>query len=213
MAEKKSLQAQSTCQIIDPFQASVGCLLVVAFSKTNSVNYPFAVSVAEGAERYGTAEIGGKSMHVAVFGKTQADAGRALALIGYVRGWRSAFVFAQGKMVGDTYHLQEVLSCYVQSCQCSDIKAHCIFVIDDPFEDDNNHQMSNHESTHKYVFPCKLLVTRFQFQSDHPSSIVNQIQAAGVAQCCNFCPHFSPEGFSEIGTGGVRQKSMRGFQR
>jgi len=204
VAEKKSLQTEPTFQIIDPFQASVNCLLVVAFAKTNSPNYPFAVSLAEGAERYGNAEIGGKHMHVAVFGRTQADTGRALALIGYTRGWRSAFVFAQGKMVGDTYHLQEVLSCYMQSCQCRDIKAHCIFVIDDPFEDDDTRRMSHRESTHKYAFPCKLLVTRFHFQSNHPSSIVNQIQAAGVEQCCTFCPHFTPESFMEIGRGSVR---------
>jgi hypothetical protein len=84
VAEKKSLQTEPTFQIIDPFQASVNCLLVVAFAKTNSPNYPFAVSLAEGAERYGNAEIGGKHMHVAVFGRTQADTGRALALIGHI---------------------------------------------------------------------------------------------------------------------------------
>ena len=109
MAQKKSLQLQSTFQIINPFQASLNCLLVVAFSKTNSINYSFAVSLAEGAEHYGIAEVGGKSMHVAVFGRTQADAGRASALIAYVTGWRGAFVFAQGKIVINTYGFQKIL--------------------------------------------------------------------------------------------------------
>lgn len=204
MAQKKSLQLQSTFQIIDPFQASLNCLLVVAFSKTNSINYSFAVSLAEGAERYGIAEVGGKSMHVAVFGRTQADAGRASALIAYITGWRGAFVFAQGKMVSDTYHLREVLTCYLQSCQCRDTSAHCNFVIDDPFEDDDNQQMFSRKISKKYVFPCTYLVTHFHFQSGHPSSIVNQIQASGVELCCNFCPHFVPDNFKEIRGGNVR---------
>jgi hypothetical protein len=114
--------------------ASLNCLLVITFSKTNSKNYVFALSLAEGAERYGIATIGGKPMHVAVFGMNQADAGRASALIGYVSGWKGTFIFVQGRIVHDPYRLQEVLNCYLLSCQCRDTKAHCHFIIDDPFE-------------------------------------------------------------------------------
>ena len=156
------------------------------------------MNIAEGAERYGVAAVGGKPMHIAVFGLTQADAGRASALIGYTRGWKGAFIFVGGKIVHDSYRLEEVLKCYLESCHCRDTKAHCHFVIDDPFEAAPGSQLSRQASSDKYIFPCKHLVTWFHFQSDHPSSVEDQIQAAGVEFGCNFCPNFVPNDFRKI---------------
>ena len=203
MKQNKSLRLQSTNLFIDPFQASLDCLLVVSFPKSNSKYYAFAVSVAEGAERYGVATIGGQSMHVAVFGLTQADAGRASALIGYIRGWKGAFIFVGGKIVHDSYRLEEVLKCYLESCHCHDTKAHCHFVIDDPFETES------YARGEKYLFPCKHLVAWFHFQKDHPSSVEDQIQAAGVEFGCNLCPNFIPNDFRKIENQTGKRRSTR----
>lgn len=199
MKRDKSLVLGPQDRIIDPFQSSLDCLLVVSFPKTNSKNYVFALSIAEAAERYGIATIGGKLMHVAVFGTTQADAGRASALIGYIRGWKGAFIFVRGKIVRDSYRLEEVLQCYLQSCLCRDSKAHCHFVIDDPFDPGFSSQLFNHRAGDKYIFPCKHLVTWFRFQDGHPSRIEDQIQAAGVEFGCNLCPNFAPDDFRKVG--------------
>jgi len=204
MKNKENLSLGPTYHIIDPFLASLNCLLVVAFSKTNSRNYAFALSLAEGAERYGIATIGGKPMHVAVFGMNQADAGRASALIGYTRGWKGTFVFVRGRMAHDSYRLQEVLGCYLQSCQCRDTKAHCHFIIDDPFESDIDPRTFERVGSNKYLFPCKHLVTWFRFQEGHPSSTVNQIQAAGVEFGCDLCPNFAPDDFRKIESKSTR---------
>jgi hypothetical protein len=208
LKQKKNLSLRQTNFIIDPFQASLGCLLVVSFPKSNSKYYAFALSMAEGAERYGVATIGGKPMHVAVFGMTQADVGRASALIGYTRGWKGAFIFVGGKIVHDSYRLEEVLKCYLQSCQCRDTKAHCHFVIDDPFESESGSQFFN-PGGDKYIFPCKHLVTWFRFQNNHPSSIEDQIQAAGVEFGCNLCPNFAPNDFRKVEGESTRHRPAR----
>lgn len=209
MKQNKSLSLQPTNCIIDPFQASLDCLLVVSFPKSNSKYYAFAVSIAEGAERYGVASIGGKPMHVAVFGLAQADVGRASALIGYTRGWKGAFIFVGGKIVHDSYRLEEVLKCYLESCHCRDTKAHCHFVIDDPFGSESGSHFFERASSDKYIFPCKHLVTWFRFQDDHPSSVEDQIQAAGVEFGCNLCPNFVPNDFRKVESKSTRHKSAR----
>jgi hypothetical protein len=48
LKQKKNLSLRQTNFIIDPFQASLGCLLVVSFPKSNSKYYAFALSMAEG---------------------------------------------------------------------------------------------------------------------------------------------------------------------
>lgn len=73
---------------IDFFGESINNLLVVAFPKSSSKNFKFALSLAMGASKYCTTDIDGKAMHVACFAKTQADAGRASTLLGYIGGWR-----------------------------------------------------------------------------------------------------------------------------
>jgi len=208
-------------ETIDPFQASVGCLLVVTFPKTNSKNYPFAVNIAEGAERYAIAVINGKLMHVAVFGKTQADAGRASALLGYIQSWRGALVFVQGQIVQDRYRLPQVLTCFLQSCQCRDKKAHCHRIIDDPFSDIPRNlnmsisisfapkpQIKREMRIDRFTFPCKYLFSWFRFQEGHPSSLQDQIQAAGVEHGCNVCPNFSSEDFEKIGFRSVMRDAF-----
>jgi hypothetical protein len=57
----------------------------------------------------------------------------------------------------------------------------------------------------QYIFPCKHLVTWFQFQKGHPSSTVNQIQAAGVEFGCNLCPNFVPDDFQKIESKSTRR--------
>ena len=118
---------------IDFFGESLTSLVVVAFPKNNSINFAFALSLAMGAAKYGIASVDGKSMHVACFAKTQADAGRASTLLGYIGGWKGVLLFSAGKLIQSSYHVSQVLSCYLASCSCRDSRAHCQTIIDDPF--------------------------------------------------------------------------------
>lgn len=197
----KVRQLATTTGHIDPFQASMGSLMVIAFPKTNSKNYQFAVKIAESAERYAVVEINGQSMHVAAFGKTQVDGGRAAALLGYTRGWKGTLLFVKGKALRDSYRVQEVIECFMQSCECSDIKAHCHEVVNDP-------KYSPHYSPYeyptgkrkidRYIFPCKHLLPWMHFKEDHSSSYQDQIQAMGVKHACTVCPNFRPQDFVKI---------------
>jgi hypothetical protein len=212
------IRNEPSLKTIDPFEASIDCLLVVAFPKTTSKFYSFAVNIASGAERYAMVQIEGKLMHVAAFGKTQVDAGRASALLGYIQSWRGAFVFVQGKAVQDRYRLPQVINCFLQSCQCRDTKAHCHTIIDDPLSDISRNMnlsislnfspkpnMKKEKRIDLFTFPCKYLFPWFHFQRGHPSTFQDQIQAAGVEHMCNVCPHFSPDDFRKTGYRSIEQ--------
>ncbi len=197
---------------MDPFLVSADCLLVVAFPKSSSKNYAFALSLAGGAQHYQVVEFAGKPMHVAAFAKTQADAGRAVALLDYVRSWKGALVFAQGKLVQNSYQAAQVINCFLDACACSDWRAHCGTVIDDPFsetpEDLNltfcirlveEPPVKQEVEIDQYFFPCKFLHNRFRFQRGHPSTPRDQIQAVGVQTGCAICPAFDPDSFRKTG--------------
>ncbi|HTF71705.1 MAG TPA: hypothetical protein VK638_54465 [Edaphobacter sp.] len=137
---------------IDPFLASIECLIVIAFPKTNSKNYAFAVRIAESAERYAVADINGQSMHIAVFGKTQVEAGRAATVLGYTQGWKGTLLFLQGRAIRDSYRVREVIECFLQSLQCSDTKAHCHEVVDDPKYSTYDYGFRRKKAD-RYIFP------------------------------------------------------------
>jgi hypothetical protein len=199
-------------EIVDPLQDSIGCLLVIAFPKSSSRNYPLAVSVAEAAERYAVIAIGGKPMHVAAFGKTQADAGKALALLEYTHGWKGKLIFSRGRMIQNSYEVSQIVRCFLEACLCRDRKAHCYQIIDEPFSVVQDMRMSisitlvekppikQEIQVDRYAFPCKFLFPWFKFQEGHPSSWQDQIQAAGVRRGCDVCPHFVADDFKKVGT-------------
>lgn len=199
-------------EVIDPFKESVGSLIVVVFPKSGSKNFPLALSIAQGANRYAVTEIGGTQMHIASFARNQADAGRASALLDYIGGWKGVMMFSCGKVILNTYSIAQIIDCYLEACACRDIKAHCQRIIDDPFspEDQYVHMsisirlaekppIKQEVKIYRYVFPCKQLLSLFIFQKDHPSSVQDQIQAAGVGRGCDICPHFSPDDFKVVG--------------
>jgi hypothetical protein len=182
---------------IDPFQASMDSLLVVAFPKTNSKNYAFAVQIAESAERWAIVEIKGQSMHVVAFGKTQVEGGRAATLLTYSLGWKGTLLFVRGRLLRDSYEVREVIECFVQSCECTDFKAHCHRVMNDPKYSPYDYP-SGRRKIDRYIFPCKRLMPWMHFDSEHPSSYQDQIQAAGVKHACTVCPNFRPQDFVKI---------------
>jgi hypothetical protein len=229
MDEPRSMQLEmrgSNIEPIDPFQASLQSLLVIAFFKSRSTSYPFVVGIAENAERYGIFTVNGKPMHVAVFGRTQADAGRASAVLQYIMSWKGVLLFARGKLIPNGWPVMEVVNCFNESCSCNDRRAHCHKIIDDPFVNVprvTNMTISirvapeklapklsfkNKKEIDRYIFPCKYLYPRFSFQQGHPSSLQDQIQAGAVTQGCDLCPSFSPEDFRKVGSRTVEEDAF-----
>ena len=212
-------------EALDPLAESRTGLLAVSFAKSPSAAYPLAVNVAQGAARYAEAEIGKQQVHLVAFAKTPDDATRALALLHYVAGWKTTQVFAAGKLVTNAYGVVEVLECYLQAGACTDRTAHCQTVIDDPYAaegapDDEGFtftmrlaldpsDFSQRVEVDRYLFPCSFLKARFRFQTDHPASPQDQIQAAAVKEGCAWCPHFDPTGFRKS---GVRRASVPVFE-
>jgi hypothetical protein len=206
-------KSNAQLEVINPFQESINSLVVIAFPKSNSKNFGLALSIAQGATRYAITEIGGRQMYFAAFAKTQADAGRAAALLSHVNSWKGTMIFSLGKVIPHGYLVSQVIECFLESCSCRDSKAHCQTIIDDPFSPvTQNISMSisirlvaspplkQEIKIDRYAFPCKYLFGWFQFQKDHPSSPQDQIQAAGVSRGCDICPHFKPDDFRVVGT-------------
>lgn len=221
MKNTQLVRQESHLEPFDPFQASLDCLIVVAFPKSSSKNFPFALSLAESANRYAVFAIGGKPMHVAAFTKSEADAGRAVAVLGYIASWKGTLIFSRGRMLQSSYQVSQVIDCYLNSCACRDQRAYCHSVIDDPFSEhipDYGMSFSINFSTKpnlkqeiridQFSFPCKLLLPNFRFQRQHPSTVEDQIQATGVKQGCNVCPNFEPDAFKKLGYRVIRKDAF-----
>lgn len=171
---------------LDPFLESVGKLLVVAFPKSTSKNFAFALSIAESASKFAVAEINGKAMHVAVFNFTPADAGKAKLLLSYANSWKGTLVFQGGNLLHSSYRVAGTIECYITSESCRDKRAHCNTIID------------NYNLNERYLFPCKLISYYFRPMPEHPSSIQDQIHALAVEHSCNWCPNFNTDTFKEL---------------
>jgi hypothetical protein len=221
MSDTQLTQNKPQLEPIDPFRASLDCLIVIAFPRSTSKNFGFALSIAEGAERYAVMTINGKPMHVAAFAKTQADAGRATALLGYIANWKGSLLFSRGRMLQSAYQVSQVIECFLDSCSCRNQEAYCHSIIDDPFSPiiqdlgmsfsfsiTEKPSMKELIQIDRYAFPCKFLLRYFHFEKDHPSSPEDQIQAAGVRYGCNVCPNFNADNFKMIGVRTVQRDAF-----
>lgn len=209
MASKALSVSTGPIEKIDPFAESAGLLLVIAFNKSSSPNFPLALTMAKTAQRFVVADIGGRIMHVVGFAKNQADAGKAAAFMGYANTWKGVMVFSNGALVSNTKRLSIVLDCYLQSCACRDPKAHCRQVIDDPLQKMERSPYEPHITPvfsakmvdiRQRAFPCKLLRPAMRFQSYLDATPGDQIQAAGVKHGCSICPRFDPDDFPDVGS-------------
>ncbi|EPS3323107.1 TPA: hypothetical protein ACGF2Q_003582, partial [Vibrio cholerae] len=201
-------------QSMDPFSESFSSLLVVVFSRSSSKNFPLALNIAQGAEKFAEITVDGKVTYCVCFGGNQVDAARALAFLDYAASWKGVQIFSRGKLVPSSYHIVEVLNCYLKSQSCRDSKAHCHTVIDDPFNPEiekigglslsiritDEPTITQEVEIDRYVFPCKHLYHRFRFQQDHPASTENLIQAKAVDLGCDWCPNFDADNWKKVGT-------------
>jgi hypothetical protein len=196
---------------VDPVRDSFTHLLTISFAKTNSQHYPLAVNFMQGASKYDMQSISSIPVHFAAFSKTKEDASRALAVLGYIQGWTTTQVFSNGRLLGHASRVIDVLRCYLESLACTDYRAHCFKVIQDPFSETTTSgmtafiQISLEEPVNptkvivdQYIFPCSRLNQWYSLQRGHPSSPVDQIQAASVRYECDWCPNLNPQDFRKL---------------
>ena len=145
-------------------------LIVVSFAANKTAGYNAALSVARSAAMHETAEVNGKPLTFAAFGRERPQAEAALVLIRYLRGAKGVQIYAGGALLVEWARAESVLQCYLTSLACADRRAHC--------------QVG--------ALPCRHLA-KWQFRVDarHPSSPADQIQAAAVRLSCDWCPSFN----------------------
>ena len=203
------MEAQLPALHLDPISESEHHLVSIVFLKSRSPLYPYAVSVAETAERYAEADIGGKPVHYAVFGRTQAGAAHALALLDLIKNWAGVQVYAGGALQTDPWGVFNVLNCYIKALKSNDTTAHCHIRTGDPFRGPGEVMTGinlneileriNHppEQTPAYLFPCRFV--GFMFLSyAHSAGIDDQIQSEAVRRGCDWCPLLRPSDFRKI---------------
>lgn len=183
-------------------------LLLAVFLHSRSDALKWALEIAERAPLFASRNL--ESLRVYVAGFDQEEAEQALQLIHYIRGWKGTHFYVRGRMVigemEQAYHLESVIRCFVESQSAQDWRAHCHRLIDSPYFPvapkriyDDIHPMFRHVKPLSergiYLFPCAHMLNWFEAQRDHPASIRDQIQAAGVAKGCDVCPRFNPDDF------------------
>jgi hypothetical protein len=183
-------------------------LLIAVFLRSRSEALQWALEIAERGQLFAERDL--ESMHVYVAGFSPEQTEDALQLIHYTRGWKGTHFYAKGRMIigemEQAYHLESVIKCFVESRWADDYRAHCHRLIDSPYFPvapqrvyEHIHPAFRHVTPLSerglYVFPCAYMLDWFQAQRDHPSTIVHQIQADGVAKLCDVCPRFNPDDF------------------
>lgn len=191
-------------------RASNNYLLIALFLRSRSDVFKSAIAVAREAELFIERDLDSMKVFVAGFARTLKGATQALDLIHYVRGWKGTHFYAKGRMIigemEQAYHLESVIKCYADSCQARDYRAHCHRTIDSPYfpvtarlKLEYIHPLFRHITAQSdngtFIFPCAHMLQWWQAQPDHPSTIHDQIQAEGVAKCCDVCPRFNPDDF------------------
>ena len=191
-------------------ETSMDYLLVAVFLRSRSDALPWAIEIAERAQLFAQRDLESLKVYVAGFSADAEGGTQAIQLIHYIRGWKGTHFYARGRMIiGETeqaYHLQSVINCFVESCLVRDYRAHCHRLIDSPYFPVSPQVMYEHihpafrhvtalSERGLYQFPCTYMLSWFQAQRGHPASIRDQIQAGGVAKCCDVCPRFNPDNF------------------
>lgn len=183
-------------------------LLVAVFLRSRSDALKWAIEIAERATIFESRDLESLRVYVACFSREEAV--QAVQLIHCIRGWKGTHFYVRGRMVIDdmerAYHMESVLRCFVESLSARDYRAHCHRLIDSPHFPvsprrlyEHIHPMFRHVTPLSerglYLFPCAYMLDWFEAQRDHPASIRDQIQAAGIAKGCDACPRFNPDDF------------------
>lgn len=202
----------------DPSSASRDFVLVVMFPRSRAGSYASAVAAAKLASVYRENVVDGNVVnHVCAFAKSQQQMSLALMVMNWVGDLRGVQVYASGRILSEPRSVAPVLDCYLTSLTCTDWRAHCNVIVDDPFRRDEFTGVSltinafgeiggiDEAPEVSYLHPCRLVHdrrwSRRPLSPDHPSSPADQIQAHAASIHCEWCPNFHPEDFRRMGAG------------
>lgn len=196
-------------QEVDLIGDSISHPLAVAFAKSSSPNYGAAVELAKMANKYAESVVGKSIIHMAVFSGDRVQMSRALALVRFIKGIKSAQIYAGGKLLISSHKTEEVINCFLTASACNDWRAHCHKIIDDAFMDDRRGagtmidlDVFSSRKPNRYLLPCRYLAgysgTSLVLEKDYVATPVDQVQALAVRNDCAWCPNFKPGDFKKL---------------
>ena len=190
--------------------------LAIVFGKSSSQYYPTAVKLAQAGSAYYESGTGNSILHLAAFTQSSEGLSAAIALFDMVNGWRGVKIFARGNLVQSKWRTDEVIRCLGKALRCTDWRAHCQRLWQDPSERDESSGFSgvitlnieDHASVKrsrkkpsviiKWLLPCSFIESSVRLQKGHPSSPVDQLQAIAVDSGSDWCPLFKPDDFKQM---------------
>ena len=204
---------------IDLAEASRNNALAVCFPQSRSASYEAAVNLAQQASMYSEAPVGRAIFHYAVFERTLEQARLARSLVGFLRGQKGAQMFVGGRLHPSANWLGMVLECYINASACNDWRAHCQSVVSeaevfsakrstvigfsvrgldtDDIGKVNLDEVLNGPKEAAYLWPCRYM-SGTRLSRAHPSTPVDQLQAAAINRWCEWCPNFKPGDFRQL---------------
>lgn len=187
----------------DLIRASLEGSVATVFPKSRGSGYDAAVNFARQAEHYDETMVGKTLFHCAAFGRSQHQAGIALALLGNLRSTKGLQVIARGRLLPDWHRAGQVLACYLAASALGDPCAHCVqmvpagmlergpLVSSVTIDLDLSAPSWFRSAPDSVPFPCRYLLDRqFRYQAGHPASRDDQLKAGAVREGCDWCPFF-----------------------
>lgn len=208
-------QAITRAGNVDLIADSLSHPLAIAFSKTSSPNYGPAVELAMLGSKYAELVLGKSVLHLAAFAADRLHMSRALALLRYIKKWKSTQIYAAGKLLYSAHSTEQAINCYLTAAACNDYRAHCHQMISNPFADSDgrietaptsvtigNAAGSKRTRLGDYMLPCRNLTyagtIHFRLDRSPEVSPADQIQAVAVSKDCAWCPNFKPGDFMRL---------------
>lgn len=202
--ESRMLTKVASESSVDLVKDSIGQVMAVSFPRSRSAGYAAAVNIAQHAEKYSEADMGGVLFHYAAFGRSREQVALALSVTRYLEGIKAVQFYAGGKLILERLRIDSVLTCFLEACACTDHLAHCNRVVASPFSgvisDNDVVDLDLAGVASGYVFPCAFLLQWGGpgLQRGHPATPEDQIQALAVRRGCDWCPNFKPGDFKKL---------------
>lgn len=187
---------------IDLIADSLDFVFSVSFEKSPSKNYKDAIDLAKKADKYQEIKNIGtnKILHKCSFSNKPLSLAYALNLLKIIDKWKSTIIYANGKKLISSWHIQNTVECYLNACKCANSDAYCS-VQKETLVASNEKDLKITTISNIYIVPCKK-VAAYDFndmiiKSKFTDSF-DVVEAIAVSNNCDWCSNFNKNKYQRL---------------